>query len=218
VKKSVVRSGIENKKGDFMKLFFSPGACSMSVHIALQETGIGYDTAPVDLKTHKWSGGDYFKINPKGYVPALQLDNGEILTEVAVVLQYVADQKPEARLIPQAGTLERYRCQEWLNFISAEIHKGFGPLWDPSSLAAVKEGAINKLNKKFEILAKHLATRDYLMGQQYTVADSYLFTILNWSNFLNVDLTAFPPLLGFMERVKTRPATFAVMKTEGLLK
>lgn len=201
-----------------MKLYFSPGACSLASHLILHELGIKFETVQVNLREHKWSGGDFYKINPKGSVPTLQLDNGQILTEGPVILQYLADQKPEAQLIPLAGNFERYRCQEWLNFITSELHKGFSPLFDSQTPEDAKLKSRETLIKKLSFVSSHLATNDFLMGHRYSVADAYLFTILNWTKMVKMDLTTLPPLLGFMERVKTRPATSATMKAEGLLK
>lgn len=206
-----------------MKLFFSPSACSFAPHIALAELGIKYELESVNLGTKQCASGDYMKINPKGSVPALKMDNGEVLTEVAVILQYLADQKPEKNLIPKAGTPERYRCQEWLNFIATEVHKGMSGLFSADRFITNKEGnqqyrgMVKALfEKKMNILSTQLQKNNYLMGSQFTVADAYLFTVLNWTKHLQLDLTPWPSLLGFMERMQTRPAVATALKEEGL--
>ena len=201
-----------------MKLFYSPGACSLAPHIVLQEVGGKFDLDAVDLKTKKYKGGDFLKINPKGSVPTLQMDNGEILTEGAVIMQYIADQHPEAKLIPKAGTVERYRCQEWLNYIATELHKSFSPLFAETTPDTFKTQTRESLTKKFDFLTQHLKNNTFLMGQTYTVADAYLFTVLGWTKWVAIDLTKWPTLMGYVERVKSRPATMAALKTEGLLK
>lgn len=201
-----------------MKLFYAPGSCSLSPHIALLEAGLKFDLEKVDMANKMTSVGDFMKINPKGYVPALMLDNGEVLTEGAVIVQYIADQKPEAQLIGKAGSNERYRTQEWLNFISTELHKGFGPLFNKTAPEETKTAAREKLAKRFDFLSQHFAKNNFLMGTQYTVADGYLFTVMSWADKLNFDLIKWPSLMGFMERMKTRPATNAALKAEGLLK
>jgi len=200
-----------------MKLYYSPGACSLAPHIMLRETGLPADIVKVDLKEKKTEKGeDYTKINPKGYVPTVQLDNGQVLTEVAVLLQYIADQKPDTKLVPAAGTIDRYREQEWLNFISSEIHKGFSPLWNPATPEAYRTIALQRLNQRLALIDKHLATNDFLMGKSFTAADAYLFTVTNWAKPLNVDLSGYKNLLTFRERVAKRPAVQAALKAEGL--
>lgn len=202
-----------------MKLYYAQGACSLAPHIVLQESGLQFQLEPVSLQTKKTRGGaDYAKINPKGAVPALELDNGQVLTEGAVIMQYVADQKPEKKLIPAAGTLERYRAQEWLNFIATEVHKGFAPLWSDTTPAETKAQAKTTLGKKFDYLSERLKGQDYLMGTQMTAPDAYLFTVLNWTSMLSFDMATWPTLLGFMERMRGRPAVQAAMKAEGLVK
>ena len=200
-----------------MKLFYSPGACSLSPHIALHEAGLKFDVEKVDMSNKTTSMGDFMKINPKGYVPALILDNGDVLTEGAVIVQYIADQKPELKLMAKPGSIERYRTQEWLNFVSTELHKGFGPLFNKTTPEEVKEAAREKLMKRFDFVAKHLEKNHFLMGTQYTVADGYLFTVMTWAERMKVDLARWPSLMGFLERMKNRPATHAAMKAEGLL-
>jgi glutathione S-transferase len=200
-----------------MKLYYSPGACSLAPHIMIREAGLPADLVKVDLKEKKTEKGDDFsKINPKGYVPTVQLDNGQVMTEVAVLLQYIADQKPDSKLVPPAGTLDRYREQEWLNFVSSEIHKGFSPLFNPATPEAYRTIALQRLNLRLGLLDRHLATNDYLMGMGFTAADAYLFTVTNWAKPLNVDLSGYKNLLAFRERVAKRPAVQAALKAEGL--
>jgi glutathione S-transferase len=202
-----------------LKLYFSPGACSLSPHIVLQELGMQYDTEKVNLADKKTaSGGDYRQINPKGYVPALQLDNGEVLTEVSAVVQYLADQMPEKHLVPKAGTMERYRLMEWLNFISTEMHKAFSPLFKPTTPDETKKTALDTLTTRLEWLDKQLQGRDYLTGAQFTVADAYLFTVLTWTRHVKLDLARWPAVHAFFERVGARPAVQAAMVSEGLRK
>ncbi|MDZ4676738.1 MAG: glutathione transferase GstA [Oligoflexia bacterium] len=200
-----------------MKLYFSPGACSQAPHYVLNESGLTFTVEPVNLVTGHYKKGDFTQVNPKGYVPVLELDNGEILTEAAVIMQYIADQAPDKKLIPKAGTLERYRCQEWLNYISSEIHKGFGVLWVGSYPEEIVKTTRATLEEKFAYVAKQLGTKSFLMGD-YTIADAYLFTMLNWARYHKLELTKTPELLGFMEKMKTRPATVATLKTEGFIK
>ncbi len=200
-----------------MKLYYSTGACSLAPHIALSEAGLPYDVARVDLKKHLLADGtDYYAINPKGYVPLLELDDGTRLSEVAVILQYIADRKP-GTLAPFFGTMERYRLMEWLNFMATELHKQFGPLWHPISPEATKD-AKAKLATRFELIAKTLDAQPYLTGSTFTVADAYLFTILNWAPMLKVDLAPWPALQQFQARVAARPAVHAVLVAEGLVK
>lgn len=202
-----------------MKLYFAAGACSMAPHIVLREASYTFDLESVDLVTKQTaSGEDYTRINPKGYVPALRLDNGEVLTEVAVVLQYLADQKPESRLAPKTGTMERYRLMEWLNFVSSEIHKQFGPLFNPRITAEWKANQLDLLGRRFDYLTERLNGKPYLMGDQLTVVDAYLFTALNWSSLLKVDLGKWPRLKDYITRVAARPAVKEAMSAEGLRK
>ncbi|RXZ43428.1 glutathione transferase GstA [Crenobacter cavernae] len=201
-----------------MKLYYAPGACSLSPHIALIESGLPFDTERVDLRAQPHtteSGNDYATINPKGYVPALALDNGEVLTEAAVVVQYIADRAPDKHLAPPAGTIERYRLQEWLNFISAEIHKGFGPFWSPATPQEQKDAAWARLSQRFAWVEQQLAGKDYLMGP-FSVADGYLFTILNWTGYHKLSLDPWPGLKAYMARVAARPAVAQALKDEGL--
>lgn len=198
-----------------MKLYFAPGACSLNPHILLREAGLKFDMVKVDLAAHKTAtGADYYGINPKGYVPALELDNGQTLTENPAIAQYIADQKPDAKLAPANGTLERYRLQEWLGFIGTEIHKSFGPLFYPTTPEAEKKAVHEKLGKRFEFLAKNLEGKQYLMGDTFTAADSYAFVMLQWANSLKVDLSRFPALKAYHERITARPAVKAALDAE----
>ena len=188
-----------------MKLYFAPGACSLAPHIALREAGIAFEAVKVDLRKHELADGtDYYGIHPKGYVPFAVLDDGKPLSEVAVILQYIADRKP-GTLAPAFGSMERYRVMEWLNFIATELHKGFGPLWHADTPEATKEKARATLAKRFEIVAKPLAAQSYLTGETFTIADAYLFVILNWAGMLKVDLSPWPALPAFLARVAAAP-------------
>ena len=201
-----------------MKLYYSPAACSLAPHIALSESGLDYQVEKVDLRKHTLADGtDYYTINPKGYVPLLELDDGTRLSEVAVILQYIADRKP-GTLAPAFGGIDRYRVMETLNFIATELHKQFGPLWYPTTPEATKEAQKTKLATRFELLSKTLGSQPYLTGSTFTVADAYLFTILSWAAHLKVDLSPYPALTAFLERVAARPAVRRAMITEGLVK
>lgn len=201
-----------------MELYFVGGACSLAPHIVLNELGLPARLTKVDLGRGKTADGrDYKAINPKGYVPALQLDNGEVLTEAAAILQYLVDQAPNRGLAPVAGTFERYRFIEWLTFISSEIHKGFGPLWSPTIPAETRAATIEKLAKRFAYLDAHFAKNRFLMGETFTAADAYLYTVTNWANYHKVDLKPYPNLQAFQQRVASRPAVQAALETEGLL-
>ena len=201
-----------------MKLYFAPGACSLSPHIVLQEAGIAAETEQVDNREKKTkSGKDYWAIIPKGQVPALQLDSGEMLTEGPVIVQYLADQTPASGLVPAHGTIERYRVQEWLNFITSELHKSFGTIFRPTTPDAYKAISKENLGKRFDWLDKQLAGKQYLMGDKFTVADAYLFTVLRWSSRIEVDIAKWPNLKAYMDRVAARPKVQAAMKEEGLI-
>jgi glutathione S-transferase len=201
-----------------MKLYYSPGACSQAPHIALNELGLPYEAVKVDLTKHTLRDGtDFREINPKGYVPVLELDDGTRLTEVGVLLQYLADQKP-GTIAPVFGTLARWRLMEWLNFISTEVHKGFGPLWNPNTPAEVRERTVQALGNRFTFLAKTLGHQPYLTGEAFSVADAYLWVILNWADYHKVDLAPWPALQQFRQRVAARPAVLATLKAEGLVK
>ncbi len=201
-----------------MKLYFSPAACSLASHIVLNEGGYKFDIEKVDLGQKKTANGDDFtKINSKGYVPALKLENGEVLTEGVAIMQFLADQKPDLGLAPKAGTMERYRLVEWLNFISTEVHKTFSPLWRPDTPEQTKQAQKDSLAKRFDYLSQQLQDKQYLMGNQFTVADAYLFTVLNWTNPLKFDLSKWPVLQAYIGRVATRPAVQETLKAEGLI-
>jgi glutathione S-transferase len=202
-----------------MRLYYAPGACSLSPHIVSRELGIPVDLQKVSTKDKTMEGGgDYWKVNPKGYVPALELDNGQVLTEGPAIVQYLADQKPDAGLAPKPGSFDRYKLQEWLNFITSEIHKGFSPLFRPNTPDEYKKIAKENLATRFDWLDKQLAGKDYLMGKQFSIADPYLFTVLNWSNPTKIDMSRWPNLQAYMARVGSRPKVQEAMKAEGLVK
>jgi glutathione S-transferase len=201
-----------------MKLYYAPAACSLAAHIALTEAGLAHDAVRVDLRTHQLpDGSDFYAVNPKGYVPVLELDDGSRLTEVAVILQYIADRNP-GTLAPVFGTIERYRVMEWINFIATELHKGFGPLWKPDTPDAYKTIVLNNLAKRFDYIAPLLERQPYLTGDVFTIADAYLFTILNWSHILKVDLARWPALTRYLDRVAARPHVQQTLRAEKLLK
>jgi len=200
-----------------VKLYYYPGACSLAPHIVLLETGTPFSAVKTDIKNKKTeSGADYLKINPKGAVPALELDGGEVLTEGAVILQYLADLKPDSGLAARAGTLERYHLMEMLNYIASEVHKGFSPLFNPAASEELKKMAFENLRRKFDYLAPLLAAHPYLMGERFTVADAYLFTVLAWTRPLKIDLAPWPALGAYLKRVRERPAVEKALKAEGL--
>lgn len=202
-----------------MKLYFSPGACSLSPHIALEEAGLPYQAERVDLKGKKTaSGGDYLAVNPKGQVPVLQLDDGSLLTEGPAIVQYIADQAPAKALAPAYGTLARYRLMEWLNFITSELHKGFTPLFNPAFPEDGKTIQRENLSRRFDWLDAELSQRTYLMGEQFTVADGYLFTVLGWGKYVGIDLARWPALVAYTQRVGARPGVHAALVAEGLAK
>jgi glutathione S-transferase len=202
-----------------MKLFYNPAVCSLSPHIVLRETGLSFDIEKVDLGTKKTeTGKDYNTINPKGYVPALVLDDGSILTEGPAIVQYIADKAPQAKLAPANGTIERYRLQEWLNFISTELHKNFSPLFNPAFPEDAKKILRENIAKRFNNLKSTLEKGPFLMGEQFTVADAYLFTVANWANFVKMDLAPYPWIQSYLARVSARPSVQAALKAEGLLK
>ena len=198
-----------------MKLFYSPGACSLSPHIVLHELGLPHDVVKVDLKTKQTSDGrDFRTINPKGYVPTLQLDDGTILTEGPAIVQYLADRKPEMHLAPANGTLARYQLQEWLNFISTELHKQFSPLFNPASSADLIAAQKAKLAERFALIAQTLGQHDYLLPSGFSVADAYLYTILTWAGFVGVDLSPWPALASYKARMEARPGVAATLAAE----
>jgi glutathione S-transferase len=202
-----------------MKLYYSPGACSLSPHIALLEAGLPYDLVRVDLKAKKLENGDdYLKVNPKGQVPALGLDSGELLTEGPVIVQMIADKASAKNLAPANGSAERYRLQELLNFITTELHKNFSPLFQPALTDETKGFFKDRLMGKFKYLDSQLAGQDYLMGKQFTVADGYLFVMLKWADRTGMDLSALKNLMAFKARVEARPKVQEALTKEGLLK
>ncbi|MBX2987888.1 MAG: glutathione transferase GstA [Bdellovibrionaceae bacterium] len=205
-----------------MKLYFSPGACSLAPHIVLEELGLKYEGVKVDLRNKPQ---ELLKANPKGYVPVLELDDGKVLTEAQVILQYLADQKPEKHLLPKMGTWERYQAMELLNFLSTEVHKGFGPLWHLKELATTPEGmehvravTIRTLSKKFDFLASILKKQPFLLGDRFSACDAYLVTLLGWTRLLKVDLTPWPELMGYVEKAPQIPCVQSAMRAEGLMK
>ena len=200
-----------------MKLFFTPGACSLASHIALREAGCPFDLVRVDLASGKTeTGADFRAINPKGYVPVLLLDDGQLLTENQVVLQYVADQAPGSHLAPEFCSLARYRLMEWLAFISTELHKGFAPLWNRQLPEVVYQLARERLANRFDYMERALLGKDWLDGNHFSIADAYLFTVLSWTAYHQIDLSPWPNLLAFQQRVAVRPAVHAALKAEGL--
>ena len=200
-----------------MKLYFSPGACSLASHIALLEAGLPFTADRVDMRTRQTSDGrDFTTVNPNGYVPSLELDNGEILNEGQAILQYIADQKPAAQLAPPAGTIPRSRVLEWLSSTSSELDKGFRPLLRPGGPEDTKAAIREKLGGRLGYVAKHLASRQYLVGDHFTVADAYLYTILTWTRIAGIDLSAWPVLAAYLERIQQRPAVQAARAAEGL--
>jgi glutathione S-transferase len=202
-----------------MKLYYSNGACSLSPHIALREAGIPFELVRASTKTHQLDDGtDFYTINAKGSVPVLELDNGERLTEGPAIVQYIADLAPTSNLAPANGTFERARLQEWLNYITSEMHKGFSPLFNPATPDVYKPIAVANLHKKFAYVDGKLADKNYLTGDTFTVADGYLFTVTSWSKFVNLDLSAYKNLEAFTARVAARPKVQEALKAEGLLK
>ena len=202
-----------------MKLYYSPGACSLSPHIVLHEAELQHETVMVSTKSHKLQDGtDYYGINPLGYVPFLVLDNGDTLHEGPAIVQYLADLAPEKNLAPANGTVARYHLQEWLNFISTEVHKGFGPLFNPATPEDYKPLARASVLKRLAWVNEQLANKSYLMGDQFTVADAYFFTITGWAQFVGLDISELENIQAYRERILARPAVQAAMKAEGLLK
>jgi len=202
-----------------MKLYYSPGACSLSPHIVLHEAGLPFQPVLASTKTHKLADGtDYYTINPLGYVPLLELDDGQRLHEGPAIVQYIGDQVPAKKLVPPAGSMERYRAIEWLNFISTEVHKQFSPLFNPSMPEEAKALFRAKILDRLKWVDAQLEGRDYLMGSSFTVPDAYLFTVARWSAFVGVDITGLKNLGAFMARMNARPAVQAALKAEGLLK
>ena len=201
-----------------LKLYYSPGACSQAVHIVLHETGLSHDSIRVDLKAKKLEdGSDYLRINPKGAVPALDLGNGEVLTENAVILQYLGDRAGSSDLLPPLGDFRRYRVLEWLNFVATELHKGFGPLFNPAAGEDSKQLARDVLTKKFDFVERELGEGPYLTGDRLTLADAYLFVLLGWTRVSRIDLGRWPNLTAFRDRMRERPSVRRVLEFEGLV-
>jgi glutathione S-transferase len=201
-----------------MKLYYSPGACSLSPHIALREAGLPFTPVLASTKSKKLADGtDYLTINPKGQVPVLELDSGERLSEGPAIVQYVADQAPASKLAPPAGTMARYRLIEWLNFVTSELHKGFSPLFNPALPEDAKPVFRAKLVDRFTWVDQQLEGRDYLMGDTFTVADAYLYTVSRWGQYVGVDITGLKNLGAYRARVEARPQVQAALKAEGLL-
>ena len=201
-----------------MKLYYSPGACSLSPHIALLEAGLPYDLVKVDLRAKKLDNGDdYLKVNPKGQVPALSLDGGELVTEGPVIVQMIADKVAGKNLAPARDSAERYKLLEWLNFVTTELHKNFGPMFSPVLSDDAKAFFKDRVMGKFKYVDSQLAGRDYLMGKQFTVVDGYLFTMLTWADRLKFDLSGLPNLLAYKARVAARPKVQEALTKEGLL-
>ncbi len=202
-----------------MKLYYSPGACSLAPHIVLHEAGYSFGLEKVDIPNKKTAdGADYWAINPKGYVPALQLDDGAVLTEVGVICQYLADQKPAAGLAPAIGGMARYQLMEWLNFIATEVHKSIGALFNPKMTPEMKDVQMGVIARRLGALEKMLAGKQYLMGDTFSVADAYLFTVLNWTRIHKIDMAPWPNIQAFMARVAARPKVQDALRAEGLLK
>ncbi|AHB04278.1 glutathione S-transferase [Pandoraea pnomenusa 3kgm] len=201
-----------------MKLYYSPGACSLSPHIVLREMGLTFELEKVDLQSKKTeSGSDFRSVNPNGYVPLLVLDDGQVLTEGPAIVQYLADRAPEARLAPEAGTMERYRLVEWLNFISTELHKAFAPLFNPKTPEEWKTIVNDLIAARLAYVEKKLGGQVYLMGDNFTVADAYLFTVLSWGKWVGVDIGRWPTLQSYTNRISSRPTVQAALKAEGLI-
>ncbi|NUZ04356.1 glutathione transferase GstA [Piscinibacter koreensis] len=202
-----------------MKLYYSPGACSQSVHIVLHEAGLPFEPVLASTKTHQLADGtDYYTINPNGYVPLLELDDGRKLTEVAAIMQYIADQVPDRRLAPPNGEFERYRLQQWLSFVSSELHKTFSPLFNPATPEATKATAQERLLKRLGYVDRELEGRLYLLAERFSVADAYLFVVSGWAVAKNIDISGFANLRAFRDRVAERPSVKAALTTEGFLK
>ncbi len=202
-----------------MKLYYSPGACSLSPHIVLRETATPFDLVMASTKTHKLADGtDYYTINPKGYVPLLELDDGQRLSEGPAIVQYIGDKAAASGVMPAAGTMARYRQIEWLNFISTELHKSYSPLFNPAMPEEGKAVYRERLKGRYKYLNEQLEGKSYLMGESFTAADAYLFTVTNWAKHVGVDIAGFANLQAFMARMGARPAVQAALKAEGLVK
>jgi glutathione S-transferase len=207
------------RKENAMKLYYSPGACSLSPHIALLEAGLPFDLVKVDVRAKKLDNGDdYLKVNPKGQVPALGLDSGEVVTEGPVIVQMIADKSPDKHLAPARDSAERYKLLEWLNFITSELHKNFSPLFNPTISDDVKAFFRDRITGKFKYADSQLAGHDYLMGKQFTVADGYLYTMLRWADAHKLDLSGLSNLMAYQARVAARPKVQEALTREGLMK
>lgn len=207
-----------------MKLFYKAGACSLAAHIVMAELNMAYELEAVDLQNKTCASGDFYKINAKGSVPALLMDSGEVLTECAVISQYLADQSIESTLLPKLGTIDRYRCLEWMNYIATDIHKNFGPFFSLDRMMKNTEGknefktsAMELLKNKVAHVSEKLAANDYLLGKEFTIADAYLFTCLGWGKYIGLDIGQWPNLAAYSQRVSQRPAVLRALKEEGLL-
>jgi glutathione S-transferase len=201
-----------------MKLYYAPGACSQAPHIVAREAGLAIDLAKVEFPSKRTADGeDLYAVNPKGAVPALKLDDGNVLTENAVIMQYLADQAPNSELaIPREG-IERYRLLEWVNFIATEIHKGFGPLWNPATPDAYKEATREALAKKFDYLQERIGNGPWILGDRFSIADAYAFAVLNWTRIHAIDIGRWPGLAAYLGRVAARPAVQQTLRAEGLI-
>ncbi|MFZ5545927.1 MAG: glutathione transferase GstA [Pseudomonadota bacterium] len=203
-----------------MKLYYSPAACSLAAHITAREAGIPVELVKVDIASHTLEDGtDFYTINPRGYVPALRLDDGTLLTEVAAIVQYLGDLAPDSGVVPPAGTMERVHLQEWLTFISSELHKAFSPwLWHKDTAESTRQAVLERLALRLAELDRVLARQPYLLGQGFSVADAYAFAIVNWSHFLRLSLTPYPALSAYMKRIAARAHVVEALQAEGLLK
>lgn len=199
-----------------MKLYFSPGSCGLAAQISLREAGASFDLVKVDFGTKRTEEGDYVQVNPKGFIPSLKLKNGEVITENAVILQWIADSHVEAKLLPPVGTMARYRALEWLNYVATDLHKGMAVMFsgfiDVESKVRFAEGS---LSSRFEYVDEHLATSDYLLGHEFSAVDAYLYNVLRWPERVNVDMSAYPALHAFMRRMEQRPSVVAALEAEG---
>ena len=202
-----------------MKLYYSPGACSLSPHIVAREAGIDLELEKVDTKSHTFNGGsDYYKVNPKGYVPALEIKAGDVLTEGPAIVQYLGDQKPQSGLVPPAGSAERYRLQEMLGYINSEIHKTYSPLFNSAILPETAEERRAYLKKRYKYVDGLLAKHPFLLGDKFSAADAYLYTVTRWAGFVKLDLSEFTNLQAFQKRIEARPAVQKALKEEGIIK
>lgn len=200
-----------------MKLYYSPGACSLAIHISLREAGLPFSLEAINMREGTYAGGKPFtEVNPKGYVPALRFDDNSVLTEGVAIQQWIADQVPHKNLLPPAGTRERYTALEWLAFISTELHKSFGPLFNPAASDDSKRMAVELLTKRLSYVNESLAGRDYLMGSAFSVPDAYLYTVFNWAHYVKLDVSGFPNLIAFASRMRERPSVKEAYVAEGL--